>query len=253
MKYHQIDISDSFSSISSNSSELFEIDDERKQKKWTKDEDEKLIKLVRRNKEKNWKVIATQIKGKDTLQCFSRYKRLKPGISRGSWKPEEDQQILDLVGKYGKEWSKIARIMVSRNGKQIRDRFINVLDPAVNRSKFTLDEDLLILRLFKQMGPKWASMTNHFDRRSADMIKNRFYSSIKKKMENGTLVVEEEEKKDDINGRPVSTNNSSMINEDLTNSIFNLNFDGIFPQRTVQKKESFGGLMDWNFEEYFVI
>lgn len=191
MKYYESDLSEVYSSTSS-TSEPFDIKKVRKQKKWTKEEDDKLIKLVRKHREKNWKVISKQFKNKDALQCFSRYKRIRPGISRGSWKPEEDQQILDLVDQYGKEWSKIARIMVTRNGKQIRDRFINVLDPAVNRAKFTHEEDLHILKLFKQMGPKWASMTQYFDRRSADMIKNRFYSSIKKKMENKVLVVDDE-------------------------------------------------------------
>jgi len=72
---------------------------------------------------------------KNSLQCFSRYKRIRPGIIKGSWKKEEDMRIIDLVNKYGKAWSKISKILGTRNGKQIRDRFINVLDPEIKKRK----------------------------------------------------------------------------------------------------------------------
>lgn len=50
---------------------------------------------------------------------------------------------------------------------------------------------------------------------------------------------------------------SNDVYDELANSIFNINFDNIFPQQNnickVQKKESFRKLVDWNFEEYFLI
>jgi len=119
---------------------------------------------------------------KNSLQCFSRYKRIRPGIVKGSWKKEEDMRIIDLVNKYGKAWSKISKILGTRNGKQIRDRFINVLDPEIKKGKFTDEEDRKLIALFKQYGPKWATIAKYYPNRTADMIKNRFHSSIKKKL-----------------------------------------------------------------------
>jgi len=70
----------------------------------------------------------------------------------------------------------------TRNGKQIRDRFINVLDPEIRKGKFTDEEDRKLIVLFKQNGPKWATIAKYYPNRTADMIKNRFHSSIKKKL-----------------------------------------------------------------------
>jgi myb proto-oncogene protein len=89
---------------------------------------------------------------------------------------------MDLVRKYGKSWSKISKMLGTRNGKQIRDRFINVLDNEVKKGKFTDEEDRKLILLFKQYGPKWASIAKYYPNRTADMIKNRFHSSIKKKI-----------------------------------------------------------------------
>ncbi len=112
---------------------IFSIRKVKNQKKWTRDEDELLISLAEKYNEKHWKEISKMFGNKNSLQCFSHYKRIRPGIIKGSWKKEEDQDILRLVQKYGKAWSKISKMLNTRNGKQIRDRFINVLDPEIRR------------------------------------------------------------------------------------------------------------------------
>jgi len=114
---------------------IFSIKKIKNQKKWTREEDELLIALAEKYNEKHWKEISKRFVKKNSLQCFSRYKRIRPGIVKGSWKKEEDVNIIDLVMKYGKSWSKISKLLGTRNGKQIRDRFINVLDPEIRKGK----------------------------------------------------------------------------------------------------------------------
>jgi hypothetical protein len=164
------------------SNQIFTIRKIKNQKKWTREEDELLISLADQFREKQWKEISKRFANKNSLQCFSRYKRIRPGIVKGSWKKDEDLQIIDLVMKHGKAWSKISKILGTRNGKQIRDRFINVLDPEIRKGKFTEDEDRKLIALFKHHGPKWATIAKQYPNRTADMIKNRFHSSIKKKL-----------------------------------------------------------------------
>ena len=41
--------------------------------------------------------------------------------------------------------------MPYRTGKQIRDRFLNVLDNNLNREKFTFEEDQKIIKLYKSV------------------------------------------------------------------------------------------------------
>ena len=162
---------------------IFNIKKVINQKKWTKEEDEELIKLVKTHNGKKWKEIASNFHNKSPLQCFSRYKRIRPEIYKGSWKKEEDKLILSLIEKYGTSWSKISKIIKTRNGKQIRDRYINVLSPNLNKQKFTPEEDYLLLKLYSQYGPKCATIHTFFKNRTTDMIKNRFHSSLKKKYE----------------------------------------------------------------------
>lgn len=161
---------------------VFSIRKIKNQKKWTKEEDELLIQLAEKYSEKNWKEISKRFIKKNSLQCFSRYKRIRPGIIKGSWKKEEDIQIIDLVTQHGKAWSKISKTLGTRNGKQIRDRYINVLDPEIKKGKFTEEEDNVLVQLYHQHGPKWATIAKYYQNRTADMVKNRFHSSIKKRL-----------------------------------------------------------------------
>jgi len=152
----------------------------KNRKKWSDEDDYKLIGLAKKFNEKNWKEISNNFQNKNPLQCFSRYKRIRPGIIKGSWTKEEDDQIIYLVKIYGKAWSKISKILISRNGKQIRDRFINVLDPMIKKGKFSEEEDRQLIDLYYKYGPRWSTISKFFPNRTADMIKNRFHSSIKR-------------------------------------------------------------------------
>lgn len=46
-----------------------------------------------------------------------------------------------------------------RTGKQIRERFINQLNPEIKIGEWTQEEDLLILELFKKFGSKWTEIS----------------------------------------------------------------------------------------------
>jgi len=192
---------------------IFLIKKIKNQKKWNKIEDKKLIELAKEYNEKNWKKISSNFTNKSPLQCFSRFKRIKPGMNKGTWKKEEDEILLKLIKKYGKNWSKISKEFLKRNGKQIRDRYINVLSPNINRNKFNYNEDMQIIKLYNQFGPKWSKIKNYFNNRTTDMIKNRFYSSIKKKYQ---LLLIDNKKDNDINLKEKNDNiisNCSSVNK----------------------------------------
>lgn len=165
--------------VESKKGKIFDIAKIKNKKIWTKEEDEILIYYASLNQEKHWEEIASHFNNKTSLQCFSRYNRIRPGIIRGKWTKEEDDLILQMVKVHGKSWSKIAKLLKSRNGKQIRDRYLNALDPQTKKGKFSKEEDELLIKLYKEHGPKWSKITQFFPDRTTDMIKNRFHSSIK--------------------------------------------------------------------------
>ena len=55
--------------------------------------------------------------------------------------------------------------MQGRTGKQIRERFLNNLDPEINNEKFSEEEDLLILKQYRIFGPKWSEISKALQRR----------------------------------------------------------------------------------------
>ena len=129
---------------------------------------------------KNWNAIANFIPGRTSIQCSARYRRIRPGLIKGAWGKEEDEKLLMLHEKYGKNWAAISKEMPHRTGKQIRDRFLNSLDTKFERGKFTEEEDQTIIKYYKLYGNSWAKIAKKLKTRTGDMVKNRFYSSLKK-------------------------------------------------------------------------
>ncbi|KAG7272299.1 hypothetical protein CRUP_014184 [Coryphaenoides rupestris] len=104
--------------------------------KWSRDEDDKLKKLVEQNGTDSWKLIAGHFTGRTDGQCQHRWQKvLNPELVKGPWTKEEDQKVIDLVHKYGpKRWSVIAKHLQGRIGKQCRERWHNHLNPEVKKS-----------------------------------------------------------------------------------------------------------------------
>jgi hypothetical protein len=159
--------------------QVFKIVKVKKSVYWTEKEDTLLISLASTHKKK-WSLISKNFKGKTGYHCQQRYQITNPCIKKGAWEPFEDQKIIEGVRHYNKQWRRIASEYFSnRTGKQIRDRSTNYLDPEINKSKFTIEEDLRILDLYKKYGKKWSLLKQFVPGRSSDSIKNRFNSSIK--------------------------------------------------------------------------
>jgi hypothetical protein len=119
-------------------------------------------------------------KDQDDDQSESSKKNSKKG-KRSSWSSAEDNKLLELMNTYGKKWSKIAAMMEGRTGKQVRDRYVNVLMPDINRTGWDESEDQLILSTYQQIGPKWSKIAENLQGRTEGQVKNRFYSFLKKK------------------------------------------------------------------------
>ncbi|CAG8455117.1 8038_t:CDS:2 [Paraglomus occultum] len=101
----------------------------------------------------------------------------------GSWETEEDQKLKRLVKTLGiKNWKLIGTQHGTRDGKQCRERWTNHLDPNLLYSPITHEEDLQILEMYKKLNTKWAEMGKQL-KRPANMIKNRFYSKLYRRVE----------------------------------------------------------------------
>ncbi|KAL0221585.1 hypothetical protein RCL1_001439 [Eukaryota sp. TZLM3-RCL] len=95
---------------------------------WTAEEDTMLIRAVESTQGawKGWKEVAKIVGGGRTADsCSQRWLRcLSPGIKKGVWSADEDQQLRRLVNQFGsKNWKKIARNIVGRTDIQCRYRW----------------------------------------------------------------------------------------------------------------------------------
>lgn len=128
----------------------------RKVKTWTCEEDTQLLELYQLYP-KRWADIASLMKDRNENQCLHRYRRLSQlGKSHKIWSSEEDETVRKLIKKYGKNWKLLSEMLGSKNGKQIRERFINKLDPKIKKEDWTEEEDRKILELYSNIGSKWS-------------------------------------------------------------------------------------------------
>lgn len=80
-------------------------------------------------------------------------------VKGGLWTNVEDEILKAAVSKYGpNQWSRVSSLLVKKTAKQAKARWQEYLNPIVNRSDWTREEDEKLLRLAKLVPNQWRSI-----------------------------------------------------------------------------------------------
>lgn len=165
--------------------------------KWSTEEDAILRVVVAERGARQWKTIARELFiqtggqcQRTDVQCSQRWlKALQPGLKKGAWQPNEDDQLRRLVTaasasacasrsamvacgsstssaaaptcpvRSSIDWVWVASQIEGRTSKSARERWLRYLDPSINRAAWTAEEDAELLALEARIGQgKWAAI-----------------------------------------------------------------------------------------------
>lgn len=134
-------------------------------------------------------------------------------IHAGPWSTEEDAEVLRLLKTQDPsdiKWAKIAEgLGGGRLGKQCRERYYNHLDPTIKRGPYSAEEDEKICAEVAEMGTKWAKIAVLLPGRTENQIKNRWNSTLKKKVASGSFVAATSKKATKARSKPTKFSTSA--------------------------------------------
>ena len=93
-------------------------------KKFTKDEDDLILDLVKKYGAHSWRTIAKKLSPRTPRQCRERWKHyLQKEPKSEEWTQEEDELLIQLFQKHGKKWTQIAVYIPGRTSVNIKNRY----------------------------------------------------------------------------------------------------------------------------------
>lgn len=110
--------------------------------------------------------------------------KVKPVAEERFWDEEKEETLMKYASQYKCDWKKIAKKF---NNKKLTPHFLKnkykevSAGPSQRRIKFNHREDLMIAKYFEKYGSNWGQMAAHFNGRNGIMLKNRYYSFIRKR------------------------------------------------------------------------
>ncbi|GLI62597.1 hypothetical protein VaNZ11_005135 [Volvox africanus] len=106
-----------------------------------------------------------------------------------AWTKEEDELLRTLVDAHGaNKWTEIAGGLPGRTGKSCRLRWVNQLRGDLLTGAFTPAEDQKIVEMQATYGNKWSAIARELPGRTDNMVKNRWNSYLKRRVEMGRAI-----------------------------------------------------------------
>ena len=116
---------------------------------------------------------------------------------RSKWTKRQDKTLIKLVNESeNKNWDyialKINEKKINKNSKQCRERWQNQLDPLLSKGNWSLEEKRLIFTVHNKIGNKWTEIADYFEGRTDHLIKNQFFSLIRRSLRTAKRFLKED-------------------------------------------------------------
>lgn len=115
-------------------------------------------------------------------------------VKGGVWTNVEDQILRAAVSKYGlTQWSRVASLLPKKTAKQAKARWNEYLNPIINRSEWSREDDEKLLELAKLLPHQWRSIAPIMGRTATQCVER--YQHLLEAALNGE---DEENEEDDL-------------------------------------------------------
>ena len=136
--------------------------------------------LEKDTKNINWTLISEMhVPTRSPTSCKQKWEIvLKPGINNDAWTVEEDKLLLKYANELGgHEWKEIAeKIGTNRNAYQCFKRYQRSLNPNMLKSKWTDEEDSILIDAVKLYGEKnWQQISTVLEGRTGQRKLSIFF------------------------------------------------------------------------------
>jgi hypothetical protein len=97
--------------------------------------------------------------------------------------PQADADLMRLVSSTSdNNWQHIASSLpYGYTARQCRERWRNYLDPRLERSSWTSEEDQRLLSEYERIGNKWTTLASLIHGRSANCVRNRCFMLLRRR------------------------------------------------------------------------
>lgn len=137
------------------------LSDRKSTQFWSQHEDLLLLKAVAKFGDKDWNRIANLIPDRSNKSCRERYIMRLKFLTRalGNWRPKEDEKLLQLIERFGTNWSVISSNFPERNNHQLRNRYellrnqVGRIGPIKRKKLHRNAEGLLVSHVCRRQKP----------------------------------------------------------------------------------------------------
>ncbi|KAI0944194.1 hypothetical protein AcW1_001955 [Taiwanofungus camphoratus] len=153
----------------------------RDRRSWTEEEDEMLRAAIEEedpdvNPPTRWHAIAQHLPNRTNKDCRKRWwAQMASIVSKGAWTSDEDERLASAVEELGPKWASVAGRVKTRNSGQCAKRWNDTLNPSIDRSRWTREEDELLIKAVEEQGRVWAHIARtYLPGRTGLATKNRY-------------------------------------------------------------------------------